>query len=330
VPQPSASRDATCSSATARPRAPTPGATRARATRRASTPPTRDLAVDPHRAPDRGADQPGDLPRAADRAQDLPRADHAAADLPPVDLPLADRARDQAKPDLCGAGQLWCGKCVDPKTDVTNCGKCGNPCPPDLDCSGGKCACNANGGRCKGCCSTTGCVPFAKQSALACGSGGACTVCPDDSNECLGPGCDPTVGACTLVAETGKSCTDDGNACTVNACLANGVCGVTDYAPAGTLCADSNGQSGQCLGDATCCTTCRTSWGICTQVATAPACGKDGEVCADCWQKLGYSAECATVTCAAGMCLGATAAFEGNKCDGNTGTCSGGKCVHSS
>jgi hypothetical protein len=40
----------------------------------------------------------------------------------------------------CPKPQIWCnGRCVDPATDLGNCGGCMNPCQPGQPCIGGKC-----------------------------------------------------------------------------------------------------------------------------------------------------------------------------------------------
>ena len=44
----------------------------------------------------------------------------------------------------CQTGQLQCGSsCVFPDRDATNCGACGNVCPPGASCVAGACSCQA-------------------------------------------------------------------------------------------------------------------------------------------------------------------------------------------
>jgi hypothetical protein len=95
---------------------------------------------------------------------------HFCATLFGADTPLADDCTSQAAhqkglcfecgPEATDGGLTLCGQsCVDPQTDVNNCGGCGNACEANAACVGGSCVCSNTPGRsytrtCSGCTQT--------------------------------------------------------------------------------------------------------------------------------------------------------------------------------
>ena len=111
----------------------------------------------------------------------------------------------EAKRRKC-KGKLKCpGGCIDPQTDVTNCGSCGNVCGQGQTCDGGTCV--GGGGDCGDCPANTVC------------ENGNCVAAPD---RCGGPtgSCNADPTPCGTSA-TGETCgcertVEDNNVC-VNA-----------------------------------------------------------------------------------------------------------------
>ena len=55
----------------------------------------------------------------------------------------------------CTGGKFCHGKCTDPSRDRTNCGTCGNVCPPGVGCLNGNCGCDPGQVLCPGGCTDT-------------------------------------------------------------------------------------------------------------------------------------------------------------------------------
>ncbi len=146
-------------------------------------PAAQDLAVDV--AEDRARPDAGDAVVAEDRARldvgDAVDAVDATLDGgfdAVVDAPMIDVVGDRCPrilpapppPPLdgalsCAAGNTRCGvSCVDLRTDVVNCGACGNACAVGFACSDGRCVCRCTGG---GTCCTDACSGAALCANLA-------------------------------------------------------------------------------------------------------------------------------------------------------------------
>ena len=131
----------------------------------------------------------------------------------------------------------FCGDaCVDTKTDVYDCGGCGQTCIVGQSCVAGKC---------------TGAAPSSPKncsdpSLVDCGDG-VCSDLVSDAQNCGGCGIDCGGGACTNGVCTTGSCVADGTACAFDAdccssfCKSDGVCGCVATG------------SGGCVMDVDCC-----------------------------------------------------------------------------
>ncbi len=283
--------------------------------------------------------EPDDVPVVAD-AQDVP-------DVPPVDVPDADVPDPQDAPDAdvpdpldipdadvpdpdvpdtdvpggcnggpaCGIGAVCCfSGCVNPLSDPSNCGACGNTCPPGQECAMGQCLSTACGGRnCPpglSCCPGVFCVDLVNDPTncggcgVTCGSGERC-----DSGRCVSTEpCGISPGPCT----GGTLCC--GSLC-VNPLDDIAHCGGCDRrcAPGetcrGGACLPSMGcmcQSGQtcCAGD------------ICRDLSTDPAnCGACGNVCP------------LNTVCRAGRCEGVTPGCGGGPACAPGAVCCVDRCV---
>jgi hypothetical protein len=144
----------------------------------------------------------------------------------------------------CPSGQLNCGgQCIDPLTDVQNCGACGNTCTgASASCTGGSCQCGAGLTLCGG-----GGGGFAQCRDLssdprscgtcghACGDREACNagkcVCREGltlcNGQCVDTSSDPLhCGGC----DAAKACAT-GQACQAGACVAGGQSGCKNPTP---------------------------------------------------------------------------------------------------
>jgi|GEM_PF-1277920 len=176
----------------------------------------------------------------------------------------------------CQTGQLQCGSsCVFPDRDATNCGACGNVCPPGASCVAGACSCQAGLAACG-----TDCVNLAASAAhcgacdVACAAGtvcslGACsTSCAAGLTQCGSSCVDLQVdltncGACGAVCPGGQTCTAGACAC-LSGTLCSGACVDTASDPAhcggcGLAC------NGSCAG------------GVCTPTPGAGGTGSGGD-----------------------------------------------------
>ncbi|MBI4700497.1 MAG: hypothetical protein HY744_04910, partial [Deltaproteobacteria bacterium] len=159
---------------------------------------------------------------------------------------------------LCSGGTTKCGNaCVDTKSDLANCGSCGNACPGGQVCSAGSCGLLCSGGTTK--CGSS-CVDI-KNDPANCGSCGS--ACPG------GQVC--SAGSCGLLCSGGS--TKCGNACadTKNDPANCGGCG--QACAGGQVC--SNGSCVlQCVGGTTKC------GNACVDTKNDPAnCGGCGSAC---------------------------------------------------
>jgi hypothetical protein len=113
-----------------------------------------------------------------------------------------------AKKKKCKGGTLKCNKvCIDPQTDVSNCGTCGNVCGQGQSCDGGTCVGGGGGD----------CVPSCGFNTVC--EGGTCVAA---ANICAGPtgicNADPTPCGTAATGETcGCEATVEGNTFCANA-----------------------------------------------------------------------------------------------------------------
>jgi hypothetical protein len=118
----------------------------------------------------------------------------------------------------CTGSAICCnGSCVNQSTDDSNCGACGNVCPPGTTCSAGACV------------TTNLCA------------GIVCTAI----DQCHAAGvCDPTTGLCSNPPLADGTACNDGNACTQTDTCQGGVCVGSNpvVCPAGTQCNPANGE----------------------------------------------------------------------------------------
>lgn len=160
---------------------------------------------------------------------------------------------------LCSLGHVACGDvCIDPTSDVNNCGSCGNVCPAGQAgdvaacvagvcavtpaCSSGLTLCNSgcvdltsDHGNCGGCDNMCGTDRI--RTDLVC-AGGQC-VCPADMIAC---------GGCFDPATSKLNCGSCGHACAVDQTCVNGAC-------AGGQCVcppDHINCGGECFGGKIC------------------------------------------------------------------------------
>ncbi len=180
------------------------------------------------------------------------------------------------------------GKCVNTGKDASNCGRCGNTCPPGQFCSGGKCGCPAGRTQCGNTCVNPSSDP---NNCGACGH-----VCAEGttcaSGACVGGGCPAGTtncsGACVNVTSDPGNCGACGQVCTAGTVCAGGTCVIS--CPSGTV---------ECAG-------------ACVTLASDPNnCGGCGIAC-------GAGMVCSGGTCKG--CAGGDQVCGGNCCPG-TGCC---------
>lgn len=222
----------------------------------------------------------------------------------------------------CPPGLTACGSvCRDTNADPLNCGACGTTCTASQTCRGGVCvdipctcspACPPGQIECNGSCvDTTNDPNNCGGCGVACAPGQICTnsicvaagVCTPGATQ----SCGSSIGLCAPGTQT---CQPDG---TWGPCvggvgpepgyfcdgLDHNCDGVVDTCPAGMTC--SNGTCVSCPTGQTLCN------GVCIDTANDPNnCGACGTACPP-------SSECATSTCANGLC-GALFAPSGTLC----------------
>lgn len=111
------------------------------------------------------------------------------------------------------SGKLKCdGACIDPQTDFSNCGTCGNVCGQGQTCQGGTCI-GGGGGACDGVdcpanyvCNGGNCVPANDRC------GGPTGICDADPTPCGTSATGETCG-CERTVEGNTICVDGANAC---------------------------------------------------------------------------------------------------------------------
>jgi hypothetical protein len=111
------------------------------------------------------------------------------------------------------SGKLKCdGVCIDPQTDVTNCGSCGNVCGQGQRCDGGTCV-GGGGGGCDGveCPANTVCENGTCVAAPD-RCGGPTGICDADGTPC-GTSATGETCTCERTVEGNNVCVDGANAC---------------------------------------------------------------------------------------------------------------------
>ena len=196
------------------------------------------------------------------------------------------------------SGKLKCnGACIDPQTDFSNCGTCGNVCGQGQTCQGGTCI---GGG---------GCTP--ECAGKECGSdgcGGSCGSCADGQT-CQGGTC---VGG-------------GGNACDGVDCPANYVCEGGNCVPAPDRC---GGPTGICNADPTPCGTSATG-----ETCGCERTVEDNNVCVNAGDNVCTGVECtSTQDCEDALgfhffCQEAKTNAQGQFCGCGFGTATGRVCV---
>ncbi|MBW2463085.1 MAG: hypothetical protein JRH11_15655 [Deltaproteobacteria bacterium] len=277
---------------------------------------------------------------------------------------LTDAGRDSARPDTgsCSSGLTSCGGgCVNTRTDLDNCGTCGNRCALDESCSSGSCETMISCGDGESDCGD-GCIDVQADNAncgtcgRACGPdemcmAGSCAAasCTTGETRC-GAACvdtmtdDANCGACDAACDDGESCED--GTCS-DACPApRMICG----SGAEAVCADLNTDMANC---GTCGTACPAdqicAGGRCDCTAGTELCGgacvdtmTDTANCGSCGAPCGAGTTCVggACTCPApstlcgGSCTltdidSANCGTCGNICSGGTPTCVSGSCMAS-
>ena len=172
--------------------------------------------------------------------------------------------------EVCPPPRAICaGACVDPRTDLANCGACGNDCsrfgPPPFSsraCVAGTCAnvCEAGRGDCDGI-AETGCETVILGNNVAhCGAcNSPCRPPPNRAVTCVRGAC--VVGAC--IAPYADCDGDAANGCETNTTNNNANCGAC-----GALCSAPSGflhGSARCVASA-CTPSCSENWGDCDGV----------------------------------------------------------------
>jgi len=157
--------------------------------------------------------------------------------------------------NACAVGLSTCyGACVNPQTDLDNCGTCGTRCAEGLTCASGQCACSGGLTAC-----TNGCANV-QSDGMNCGAcGTACTgtlVCSQGKcGETCGAGEEACGNSCVVKASDAANCGFCGNKCLGGQACVNGSCGCD-------------------AGKSTCS-------GVCVSLSSDPAnCGTCGTVCA--------------------------------------------------
>lgn len=188
------------------------------------------------------------------------------------------------KPDCRGDATVCGDTCVSLRTDVANCGACGNVCPAGQTCSQGACACptarpDACGDGASAFCTDLDTDPLnCGECGTACGAGkvcsaGGCTqTCSAGQEAC--PPVDPTYCASTRVdvnncGACGAECPAAGQACSDGTCSCPGTLPVVCSAGGGSACTNLDFDPSNCgtCGNA-CAATSACHGGECGPVCT--------------------------------------------------------------
>lgn len=232
----------------------------------------------------------------SDGGADASRLDSGLVDAGRRDAASRDSGRPAVCDPACGSSEECCagpdgrGVCVDPRSDVGNCGSCGNSCLPGkgTECVLGACVCGRVDFGCGGTDESICCPPTERRAMSYCAN------LRTDGDDC---------GACGRVCDVTRS-----NQCAEGLCVCGDLRGPCPGGATSTCCVDE-------LGFATCvdttsdvahCGACghrcafgqRCLDGVCTVggVSCASGCG-DGEVCC-------RGTCCASVLCDRGACSG--------------------------
>ncbi|MFL5322358.1 MAG: hypothetical protein ACJ790_22055 [Myxococcaceae bacterium] len=213
---------------------------------------------------------------------------------------------------VCGENRLACGGgCVDPLTDESNCGACGNACAATDRCANGTCLpkncaseqCNPLSVCFQGSCVADACVGIVCTGGQEC-QGGVCACAPGKTS------CN---GACVDGDTDNQNCGGCGNVCSSGTRCAQGACltqtcGSQACDPL-SVCYPGNCVEAACVGVA--CNGGRVcSAGVCTCGTGKTDCGADGCVdtstdeahCGTCGTSCGVGDTCASGTCVQGSC----------------------------
>ncbi len=296
-------------------------------------------------------DQPGDV--VSEQPDDVPG--DAPEDVPvdaPADAPAdaPDDVPGDAPPDVpadvsrCLMGQIEClGMCVDPMTDMANCGACGTTCAGGSMCVMGTCTCpmgqtrcgtgasatcvdtqssNMNCGACGMACPTGqscmagACVPDCAAPRTRCGAG-ASAVCTDTQTDAM------NCGACGTACDMGLVCTAGRCGCAMGqlSCMGRCVDGQTDNMNCGDC-------GNACVGGSTCSMgrcACPMGQQLCGMGASATCidtqsnnmnCGACGNACGT-----GQTCRAGRCECAAGQTFCGSACVDTASDTSNCGTC---------
>ena len=174
----------------------------------------------------------------------------------------------------CEEGFIRCkGICVDPESNVYNCGSCGNECGQGEVCSGGECSLSCPSGleNCNGSCVNT------QNDSSNCGScGNECgqgEVCSEGECKVSCPsGLENCNGSCVNTQTDSSNCGSCGNACSQGEVCENGVCVLScppGFEECNGSCVNTQNDHSNCGSCGNACAsneTCES--GVCTPVST--------------------------------------------------------------
>ncbi len=248
---------------------------------------------------------------------------------------IAGEGLESASAQTCPAGETRCGDaCVDLRTDVLNCGACGNACLNGSECVGGACApvtttCPTGQTRCgEVCVDTTSSAANCSACGRACGADETCrdSLCvPIDGGGGCKTGLTPcgttcanlqtdktNCGACGVTCATGEGClngvcTPGSGSCPTGQVLCGTECrtGLT-LSDGSIVCSGGGAPPAECPpGQALCNGACQAE-GAC-QAATdcPPGQGRCYGICKDFQTDPGYCGSCSNA-CPGGVCTGGT------------------------
>jgi hypothetical protein len=156
-------------------------------------------------------------------------------------------------PEATDCGNGGAGQCVNTRIDKTNCGGCGQDCPPHATCAGGTCGCG-DASFPDSCGTTAGCVNLSTDRANCGSCGHLCTgATPTCKNGlCCGLGQSNCSGVCVSTQSSTSHCGTCGYSCAAGQTCSNGACTCPGTAP--VACGSS------CCAGSACCpgNTCQT------------------------------------------------------------------------